>query len=269
MIALAFAVVCCNERTHAPRGIMDSDSNSDTDVDTDVDSDSDTEPDNGCGSDAGDGEILTAAASWEFPAFTTGSPSIFTDVYVSPEPRLYFVNSDQQCEIALVGNAPDFGSGAGSFCALTPGYELRGWARHGGVDHIADAVSHSIVSGTGGDTYPMPSDLLDPAGLASDGIRFWIPDNATNTLRGILPSGDTPSTLGGPGSNVTSVSFDGQHLWVLTGSTVVEITLQGTTCRTLQLDTTLAGFSIQPSTGQAWGVALSTNTVYRFSLPPS
>jgi hypothetical protein len=217
-----------------------------------------------CGSDDGDGELLAVVESWEIPTYGTGAPSVFTDLYVSDEPKLYLVNDQQDCEIALVGGAPDF-DGSGSFCALTPGFRLRGWTRFQAVDYIVDVESRSIVPGDSSGSIALPKNLQGPSGLASDPGQFWVSDGAGNRLVAISPEGVVVAQFGGPGPSTESVTWDGDQLWVLAGGQVVEMTAGGTVCRSMSLDVTLAGFSVQGTSG--WGVDRHDERLYRFTIP--
>jgi hypothetical protein len=229
------------------------------------DDDDDGAESNGCGSSSGDGETLTVQAQWKIPSYATGAPSVFTDLYVSGQQRLFLVNDQQQCEIALVGGAPDF-DGSGSFCALTQGFSLRGWTRLGGIDHVVDADSRAILSGNGEDSYPLPAALGNPSGLACDGERFWISDEAGSALWVVDPGGEPPFSRQAPAGGAAGVGFDGKQLWVLLGRDVVETALDGSLCRSLSLGEQLSGFSVEPGSGKAWGVDAAENRLYRYQL---
>jgi hypothetical protein len=183
-----FVVGCGGSDEKTPWNPDGYDTSADGDSDTDSDSSTGSSSVSGCDSSVGDGTTLQAETQFDIPSYRTGAPSVFTDVFVSEEPRLYLVSDKQQCDIVMQNNQPVF-TGSGSFCALTPGYVLRGWAKQGGEDHIVDAQSMSVISGNGADAYSLLPHISEPSGLTSDGTILGISDSASSRLGVVNPQG--------------------------------------------------------------------------------
>lgn len=234
----------------------------DGDGDADGDGDGDVDADDGRDSEAALARLVVRER-WEIPAFGTGVDSVFSDVYLSPEPRIYLVNDREQCEVAVVAGAPDFSGSAGTFCALTPGFVLRGWTTHESQDHIVDAEGRQIVSGTG-ERWPLPDSIVEPTGLASDGEALWVADGRRRVLTRVTPGGDDVRSLSCPGDQTRSVSWDGSLLWVLDEDRVRLIGRDGVVRSVYELELDLSGLTIRE--GRIFGVARDASTIYRLDV---
>ena len=238
------------------------DADVDVDLDGDSDSDADADADTDTDTDTGDWPLV-AAASWEVPVFGTGVDSVFTDLFVPSASKLYLINDGQHCDVVVAGGTPSFASP--TFCAASqPGWTLRGWAAHGGTDFVVNQQTRTITSGRGADL-PLPADLVDPSGLASDGARFWVSDAGSGVLFGVDPSGGAVTRLVLPGDRADSVSWDGERLWVLDRRSVHLLDRAGRRVGGYTLDVSLSGISVRGTA--AWGAGAGTDRIYRFDVP--
>lgn len=235
----------------------DADADTDADTDADADSDADTDADTDAGPSLG---RLLVTDQWGVPAFGTGVESVFSDIFISAEPMLYLVNDREQCVVALSGNAPDFSASAGTFCALTPGFVLRGWAKHRAEDHIVDANGAQIVSGSG-ERWPLPETVAQPTGLASDGEALWIADGGHNSLLRFVLGSSSARTIECAGDQVLSVTWDGSLLWVLDDDRLRGLDRDGVIRQIYSLDVELSGISYRD--GVFYGSARESSTIYR------
>lgn len=224
--------------------------------------------DHDCGGCAPCGCNLELIEEISIPSYGTGAPSVFSDLHIADDSTLFLVSDQQQCEIALVKGSPAFSSEK-SFCALTPGYVLRGWSRKQGGDFIVDAASRTVVPGkgaAGSSPLPLPERLFSPSGLATDGLRFFASDDVGRALW-ILQDGGPPqefaTTSGGP---TNSVTYDGLRIWVLRGQDLIELGEQGQECRSFTLDKILSGFAWSPGRCEALATSRDSETLYRYRL---
>lgn len=248
----------CDHSSTARDGDGDIDGTDDTDIDAADDTDIDA---------AGDADLpmarLVVVQDWEVPAFRTGAPSIFTDIFLSAEPRFYLISDQQQCEVVLSGNAPSFEASSGTFCALTPGFVLRGWTVHGAEDHIVDSEGRQIVSGSGS-RWPLPPAVGTPVGLASDGDALWVADGDNCALHRLELGSTDSRRIACPGGGLRSVSWDGTDLWVLDEHRVHVIDRDGTIRRVLELGVDLSGITVRE--GRIYGSQRNGETIFRFEI---